>query len=286
MNRVSAMWLRVVTLNVWNRQGDQRRTGLINREQRRLAPDLVSFQEVANSPERSQLDELIHDTGLHGTHQAGVLPTMPPHADHFGGNAVATRWPHLVEEVLDLRMADANDVPWCSLAVAVPRPGEGDLLFIAATTSWRLAAESARERQAVALTDLDARHRQALPTIIAGDFNATPDAASIRYLRGLQSLGGRSVRYHDAWEVAGQGDGHTWSVHNPNARSEIGMIVRQPHHRRRVDYVFVGSWDAHPKATCEVRAVSLAFDQPVDGIWLSDHFGVVADLEISGAPSA
>ena len=116
------MWLRVVTLNVWNRQGDPRRTGLINRELRRLAPDLVSFQEVAHSPERSQLDELIHDTGLHGTHQADVLPTMPSHADHFGGNAVATRWPHLVEEVLDLRMADANDVPWCSLAVAVPLP--------------------------------------------------------------------------------------------------------------------------------------------------------------------
>jgi endonuclease/exonuclease/phosphatase family metal-dependent hydrolase len=91
------MRLRVVTLNVWNRQGDPKRTGLINRELRRLAPDLVSFQEVANSPERSQLDELIHDTGLHGTHQADVLPAMPPHADHFGGNAVATRWPHLVE---------------------------------------------------------------------------------------------------------------------------------------------------------------------------------------------
>jgi endonuclease/exonuclease/phosphatase family metal-dependent hydrolase len=51
------MRLRVVTLNVWNRQGDPKRTGLINRELRRLAPDLVSFQEVANSPERSQLDE-------------------------------------------------------------------------------------------------------------------------------------------------------------------------------------------------------------------------------------
>jgi endonuclease/exonuclease/phosphatase family metal-dependent hydrolase len=63
------------------------------------------------------------------------------------------------------------------------------------------------------------------------------------------------------------------------------MIVRQPHHRRRVDYVFVGSWDAHPKAVCEVRAAALAFDQPVDGIWLSDHFGVVADLEISAAPA-
>jgi endonuclease/exonuclease/phosphatase family metal-dependent hydrolase len=280
------MRLRVVTLNVWNRQGDPKRTGLINRELCRLAPDLVSFQEVVKSPDHSQLDELIHDTGLHGTHQADVLRTVPPHADRFGGSAIATRWPHRVEEVLDLRTSDANDIPWCSLAVTVPLPGEGDLLFIAAATSWRLAAESARERQVVALTDLDARHRQPLPTVIAGDFNATPDAASIRYLTGLQSLGGRSVKYHDAWEVAGEGQGYTWSVDNPNAQSEIGGIVRQPRHRRRVDYVFVGSWDAHPNASCEVQAASLAFDVPVDGIWSSDHFGVVADLEISAAPSA
>jgi len=274
------MRLRIVTLNVWNQQGDPKRTDLINRELRRLDPDLVSFQEVVHSPECSQLEELIDGTGLHGTHQTELLRTTPPHADRFGGSAVATRWPHRVAEVLDLRMSDANDVPWCSLAVTVPLPDEGDLLFIAATTSWRLAAESARERQVVALSDLDARHRNALPTIIAGDFNATPDAASIRYLRGLQSLGGRSVRYHDTWEVAGEGPGYTWNVDNPSAKSEIGMIVRQPHHRRRVDYVFVGSWDAHPKAACEIQAVSLAFDRPVEGIWASDHFDVVADLAI------
>nr|WP_246563174.1 endonuclease/exonuclease/phosphatase family protein [Bradyrhizobium liaoningense] len=106
-------------------------------------------------------------------------------------------------------MSDANDVPWCSLAGTTPIPSEGELLFIAATTSWRLAAESARERQVVALTDLDARHRRTLPTIIAGDFNATPDAASIRYLGGLQSLAGRSVKYHDAWQIAGDGPGYT-----------------------------------------------------------------------------
>lgn len=279
------MRLRVVTLNVWNRQGDPKRTDLINRELRRLAPDLVSFQEVVHAPERRQLDELIDGTGLYGTHQADVVRTVPPHADRFGGSAVATRWPHRVAEVLDLRMSDANDVPWCSLAVTVPLPNLGDLLFIAATTSWRLAAESARERQVVALSDLDARHRHALPSIIAGDFNATPDAASIRYLKGLQSLGGRSVKYHDAWEVAGEGPGYTWIADNPNARSEIVMIVRQPHHCRRVDYVFVGSWDAHPKAFCEIQSASLGFDRPVDGIWASDHFGVVADLDVKTDPA-
>jgi len=41
-----------------------------------------------------------------------------------------------------------------------------------------------------------------LPTIIAGDFSAAPDAASVRFLSGLQSLAGHSVYYHDAWSVS------------------------------------------------------------------------------------
>jgi endonuclease/exonuclease/phosphatase family metal-dependent hydrolase len=272
--------LRILTINVQNDEGDRRRQQLLNRELRRLDPDVVALQEVVHDPDRNQLDELLDGTGLHGTHQAQAMAYTPPFADRYGGSAVATRWPHRVVEVLDLRFAEASDLPWCTLAVAVPLPGEGDVLFIACSGFWRLDAESARERQAVALTDLDARHRTALPSIVAGDFNATPDATSIRYLTGRQSIGGRSVHYHDAWEVAGEGPGYTWSADNPRARAEIEQIVRQPGHRRRIDYVFVGSWHAHPDAHCRIEAASLAFDQPTDGLWPSDHFGVVADVEI------
>jgi hypothetical protein len=113
----------------------------------------------------------------------------------------------------------AADVPWCTLAASVSLPGEGELLVTGTTTSRRLEAEAARERQVVALTDLDARRRRALPTIVAGDVTAAPDAASIRYPSGLQSLGGRTVCYHDAWAVVGRGPGCIWTADNPNARS-------------------------------------------------------------------
>lgn len=274
------MQLRIVTINVQTDEGDPRRLELVNRELHRLDPDLVALQEVIHTNGRSQLDELLAGTELHGTHQAQVMAYAPPFADRYGGSAMATRWPHRIVEALDLRLADAADVPWCTLAALVPLPGEGDVLFIAATAAWRLDAEAARERQAITITDLDARHRTSLPTIIAGDFNAAPDAASIRYLTGRQSIAGRSVHYHDAWEIAGQGPGHAWTVENPNARGEIEQTVRQPRHRRRLDYVFIGSWHAHPQAYRHVRAAALAFDQPTDGLWPSDHFGVVVDVEI------
>ena len=274
------MHLRVLAINTWNTSGDPRRIGLLNSELRRLAPDLVAFEEVVQTSELNQLDQLLIGTGLHGTHQVEAMSSTPPWVERYGGSAVATRWPHRVAEVLDLRLSDAQDVPWATLAVSVPIPSVGELLFVSASTSWRLEAESARERQAVALSDLDARHRGELPTIIAGDFNATPEASSIRYLTGQQSINGRSALYHDAWAAAGDGPGYTWNIDNPNARSEMHEIVRQPNHRRRIDYVFVGSWHAHPNAHCYIESAQLAFDGPIDGIWASDHFGVLVDLDV------
>jgi endonuclease/exonuclease/phosphatase family metal-dependent hydrolase len=275
--------VRVLTINVQNTEGDPRRQQALNRELRRIDPDIVAFQEVMHTEDRDQLAELLDASGLQGTHQAEALSYTPEFADRYGGSAVATRWPHRVLEVLDLRLAGASDLPWFAMAVAVPIPGEGDVLFIAATSSWRLNAEASREQQAVALTDLDARHRTELPSIVAGDFNANPDAASIRYLTGLQSLGGHSVCYHDAWAVAGEGPGYTWTTDNPVGREAIDQIVGQPGHRRRMDYVFVGSWDAHPRAHGRVCAAQLAFDESVDGVWPSDHFGVLVEVEIAAA---
>jgi len=253
---------------------------IINREIRRLNPNLISFQEVVRTPSFNQLDRLLDGTDFHRSHQADLQTYAPPFSDRYGGGAVATRWPHKAEQVLDLRLAGANDVPWATIAVSVTISDLGELLFIGATASWRLNAEDVREEQALALTDLDSRHRRELPTIIAGDFNAAPDSASIRFLTGLQSLNGRSVHYHDAWAIACDGPGFTWATTNPNATKGVDQLVRQPTHARRIDYFFIGGWDAHPKTFADVKKATLAFDQPFEGEWPSDHFGVLVDLDL------
>jgi endonuclease/exonuclease/phosphatase family metal-dependent hydrolase len=207
---------------------------------------LGTRQEVCYPDRWHQLAELVAGTGLHTTHQAEVLDYLPPDADRYGGTAVATRWPHRTVEVLGERPPEGSDDHAWTLAVSVQVPDLGELLLIVPTTAWRLDAEAARERQAVQVADLDARHRRRLPTIIAGDLNAGPEAASIRFLSGLQTLNGRSVHYHDAWAVAGPGPGHTWTVDNPVAAAEIDRLVG---------------------------------DHPVDGVWLGDHAGVLADLD-------
>jgi endonuclease/exonuclease/phosphatase family metal-dependent hydrolase len=45
---------------------------------------------------------------------------------------------------------------------------------------------------------------------------------------------------------------------------------------RRIDYIMVGCGDTGPHL--RIAACHLAFDQPIDQTWASDHFGVVADL--------
>lgn len=90
------------------------------------------------------------------------------------------------------------------------------------------------------------------------------------------------MRYHDVWAIAGEGPGHTWSVDNPNAAQGADAIVRQPGYRNRFDYVFVGGWGAHPQAHARVRSAKIALDMPLDGAWLSDHFGLVVDLDVGG----
>ena len=184
------MRVRVLTMNVQNDDGDARRVAVINEEIRRWEPDLVALQEVVRPPSRAAAAALLAETSLMVTHQADVLNFAMPFEDRYGGTVVATRWPHRIVELLDQRGEEALDVPWTTLAAVVEIPDLGELLFIATTMSWRLEAEAVRERQALAVTDLDARHRRALPSIIAGDLNADPDAASIRYLRGLPVLAG------------------------------------------------------------------------------------------------
>ncbi len=113
--------------------------------------------------------------------------------------------------------------------------------------------------------------------VLAGDLDAVPDASSIRFLRGLQSLGGMSVCYRDAWEsIHAEEPGHTFTLRNPLVMEESD--VRQER-SRRIDYIFVRCDEHGP--TLAISACALAFAEAVDGVWASDHFGVIADLEAS-----
>ena len=128
-----------------------------------------------------------------------------------------------------------------------------------------------RRQQVVALADHVARLAPVgqPPPVLLGDFNAAPDSDEIRFLRGLTSLDGRSVYFADCWAAAAAGPGYTYDRKNPYA-------LRSHEPSNRIDYIFVRGPDAHLRG--EPIAARLALDEPVGGVWPSDHFAVVADI--------
>lgn len=262
------MGLSVLTLNLWHDSGPWKdRAVEIRRWIDRLDPDLVGFQEVLQGGTFDQAAELLEGRGYRIEFARAMHFWRDP-AVGFG-NAVASRWPILDRE--ELRLPESGeDERRVALSVTVDSPF-GPLSFTVTHLNWKLHHGSIRERQVVALCDLVLRRRPrgGFPPILVGDFNAEPDSAEVRYVCGLQSIGGRSVHLRDAWRCVGRGDGITWSNRNDYARPWL-----EP--ERRIDYVFVGP--PAPGGAGLVESARVVCDEPRDGIWPSDHFGVYAEL--------
>ncbi|MFG1945526.1 endonuclease/exonuclease/phosphatase family protein [Nonomuraea sp. NPDC048826] len=262
--------MRVLTMNLWARHGDwPARRDVLASGLRELRPDLVAFQESVVHEGYDQVADLLGD-GYHVVHQS--------HGEPDGTRAsIASRWP--LGAARQARMPVTRRVDLTEFAAwvgVVEVRGPVPLIFMNHKPSFRLGHERERELQAVASARLAERMLAGrdLPVVVAGDFDATPDSAGLRFWRGLQSLEGMSVCYRDAWEWAHpDADGHTFSPVNPLVTE--GNWPRET--GRRIDYVLVRCGPTGPPLGLE--ACFRVFDRPVGGVWASDHFGVVADLK-------
>lgn len=193
--------MRVATYNLWGRQGAwiDRRSVLSN-ELRELQPDIIAFQEAVVVDGYDQVDDLI-GTGYSVFHQTG-------RSEDGVGASVASRWP-----IVDAKEAELNVTPrvdpamgWIGsvamLEIQAPDP-IGTLLFVHYKPSWQRGFEYERELQAVRAARLieEAVGKRNLHVVLAGDFDATPDAASMRFWRGRQSLDDWIVCYADQWSL-------------------------------------------------------------------------------------
>jgi len=265
--------VRILQLNVWARSGPYgTRTRLLRHEVGLLAPDLIALQEVAAGPGGSnQAEELFGPLGYEVVYERrdGEYRGDP-------GIAVATRHPVRDRRVLDLPHGGVG------LAVRVSAGG-AEFWFCSATTSSGWPHQEALREDVVvaldaALTELAAGDDR--PPIIAGDFDATPENASIRFLTGKQSLQGRSTSWTDAFAVAGEGPPATWSSDNPYVAPCAAAVFAEPEHHRRIDYVLVGSpFTWRPRVAVRSARVVLKGDAQAAP---SDHWGVLADVDLDG----
>jgi endonuclease/exonuclease/phosphatase family metal-dependent hydrolase len=268
--------VRIVTLNLWGRGGAwaDRRLVLID-GLRDLRPDLVAFQEAIKSDEYDQVGDLL-GSGFHVAHQTAREPDGR-------GASIASRWPLGEVREVDLHVTPRTAGFACTTLVAevfAPEP-VGPLLFANHVPNWQLDFEYERELQALAAARFleELAGRRGVHVVLAGDFTADPDAANVRFLSGRQSLNGMSVCYRDAWESKHPREpGDTFTPRNP-------LVADWDWPFRRIDYIFVRCGE-HGGPTLEVSACARIFDEPVDGVWASDHFGVAADLAVPTRSSA
>lgn len=107
--------------------------------------------------------------------------------------------------------------------------------------------------------------------IVAGDFDADPDATSMRFWTGRHALDGLSVCYRNACASVHPDDpGRTFVPDNPNS-DDWDWPYRQ------IDYILVRC-AAHGGPTLKVTQCQRTFDQPHTSI--SDHHGLLASLTL------
>uniref|UniRef100_UPI00403FF5AE endonuclease/exonuclease/phosphatase family protein n=1 Tax=Streptomyces sp. DG1A-41 TaxID=3125779 RepID=UPI00403FF5AE len=207
--------MRLMTMNVLAPQyadGASRRA-VLAREIQSQDPDVLALQEV--TPEDVAT---LADAGRH------VVPHPRWSFDGVGAVLAARRpFGHTVTDPLQVTERTAH-TSWCGVVAAELRLPEpfGTILVVHHKPSRPYGYEHEREVQALAtarLVDGVTAERPVRHTVLLGDFDATPEAASLRFLQALQLLDGMSICFQDTWPAVHAGEpGPTFSLANPLVR--------------------------------------------------------------------
>ena len=258
--------LRAVTWNVWGRFGPwQQRQRAIDSVLAASSPDLVFLQEAWSAVDGGdQVSAMARHLGL--PHHCATARDLLI-GDWGPVNAIISRWP--LVDVAEHRLVPIDD-GWGGVVLrAVVDGPRGELDTYCVALDWPPDASRRRQHAVGQLAELigERQRTRRRPLLVGGDLNAPPDSDEIRLLTGLRPPPVDGVTLFDAWEVAGAGDGVTWSRSNPWAEP---MLLPT----RRIDYLFTG-WPRRGGVGAAASA-ELIGTRPVDGVVASDHYGVLA----------
>lgn len=264
--------LKVLTINIWNRQGPwDERFALLRRGIEQLQPDVIGMQEVLSDGRHDLAREIAGELGYDVVY--GEAKNLQ--GDFSFGNAALSRHPIALRKVIPL--PDAQTDEQRSLLIADVETPWGRLPFCVTHLAWRLNHGYVRQAQVQALAEaikaeipIDDEH---LPMVLTGDFNASPDATEIRFLKGLHALGGTSCFLADCFGEVGEGPGYTFDARvNPYA----ALTHEAP---RRIDYVFVRGPDRFGRG--KPLSARVVLDELTGAVAPSDHWGVLASVRMS-----
>ena len=242
----SAKTIKVATFNIWHDAGDwQTRLGLIADVLRRSDADVIALQEILEDKAKSlpnQADTIATLLDSYSVHFTAVDPAGSPKRY---GNAILSRLP--VIETASKKLEPVSDF---RTAIRARVDVGGRAIDVVNThLAHQPDAGPVRARQIADL--IGWLPTDGTPLAVMGDFNA-PLADS-----GLAGLAARGL------ETA-----------LPPAAALTTLVTSRGHNARVIDHIFV---ERDRFAVTGARTIA---DQPVNGEYPSDHYGVVATLSL------
>lgn len=259
--------LRIITANIFGHHAEwPKRREVLREAFASLQPDIVCLQETVLAARDDQAREVLGDD-YHIIHSEA-------RSDEGDGISIASRWPITSREELELeRVSNRTGDFDCTTLIAVTEaPGPFGAMTIANHfPDFQVDHEYERERQTALAAMALRRYAETTDhVLLMGDLDAEIDSASLRFLAGKQSHAGISVSYANVFDAVHPGEaGHTFTPDNPLC----------PKHwpYRRIDHIYIRS-GKNGQPTLGIVDCKVILDKPVDGVWPSDHFGVMADF--------
>lgn len=277
--------MRAMTWNLQGRIGDwQARHSAIESGIRQTDPDVVMLQESWVEPDGTTQAQTFADSLSMHTVTAASLAGFDryPEAPYWVVNAILSRWP--IEIITAIALPDQYGEPtWRHVLLArVARPTDRGGEFIVAGTHLEHGLDRTETRSAQLralcghLADASGGvdgWRLNLPVVLGGDLNAVPHSDEIRSATGASVPFVDGFVMVDAWDACGNPTrGDTWSSANP-------LVPRRAiHPNRRLDYLMVSA--PRRRNVGHVERCWLTGDTPFGDVWASDHFAVVAEIDL------
>lgn len=271
--------LRVTTLNLWrDNYLKKERLDLTVNAIKNANPTVVTLQEVTSATELGYLT-----TAHYIADKTGMIVVVYNNPDEEEiGTAILSNLPADFSQ--EVRLTDRNGKAVYAELVHPKR----NILIATAHLSWGSLAEGDRLEEARKLDSIisnkismgSGKIKDNYIGLITGDFNSLPDSPTLNYLRGKLLIEGKNTLWVDSWEHKDV-PGYTSSLTNKNAHitangSGLNPLLRMP--ERRIDYILSFGY-AYGRSGSFVDS-GLFAHHPTNGLFASDHFGVLATINL------